>query len=48
MTLGKISSTGDKGDITKTSDMQPTKEQIEEALARFTSELCRHHRLFSY
>jgi tRNA pseudouridine55 synthase len=48
MTLGKISSTGDKeGDITKTSDMQPTKEQIEEALARFTGELMQTPPTFS-
>ena len=40
MKLGEISTTGDEeGEKTKTSDKQPTKEEIEEALQKFTGEI---------
>jgi tRNA pseudouridine55 synthase len=48
MTLGKTSTTGDKeGDISLVSGEQPTREQIEVVLARFTGELMQTPPVFS-
>ncbi len=48
MTVGKASTTGDKeGDISQVSATQPTQEQIETAMTRFTGELMQTPPTFS-
>lgn len=48
MTLGQVSTTGDsEGQISKTSDMQPTKLQIEAVLQKFTGDIMQTPPAFS-
>ena len=46
--LGQTSSTGDpEGEITSVSDIQPTRAQVEAALAQFTGEITQRPPMFS-
>jgi len=48
ITLGKTSSTGDpEGELTQVSDIQPTRQEIESALATFVGEIQQRPPMFS-